>query len=81
MLAFIIIYSLTVSTINPKNVSDKMWSKKEIREFIANSKRVLVVAKKPDMDEFLKALKITTSAVLFIGAIGFIIFTLFQFLL
>ena len=58
-----------------------MLKKKKVKEFIANCKRVLVVAKKPDMDEFLKSLKITSAAVAIIGLLGFVIFTTFQLII
>ncbi len=58
-----------------------MLKKKKVKEFIANSKRVLVVSKKPDTDEFMKSLKITSVAIGLIGFLGFVIFTIFQLII
>lgn len=44
-----------------------------IREFLHQAKRVLQVANKPDMDEYLNVAKITGLGIILIGVIGFVI--------
>ena len=46
----------------------------KLKSFIIESKRVLMVTKKPDRTEFMNIFKISGIGVLLIGAIGFILF-------
>ena len=48
-----------------------------IKGKIANYKRVVEVARKPEKEEFLTSSKITGVGIALIGAIGFIIFLLY----
>jgi protein translocase SEC61 complex gamma subunit len=50
-------------------------------KFIAEAKRVLLVAKKPSSEEYKASFKITGLGILIIGAIGMAIFLLFRGLL
>ena len=47
--------------------------KNKIKEFIVEAKRVLIVTKKPDREEYKTILKISGVGTLIIGLIGFII--------
>jgi protein transport protein SEC61 subunit gamma-like protein len=49
-----------------------------LKNFIAQCKRVLLVSSKPDKDEYKLTLKITALGVVVIGVIAFIIYMLFQ---
>jgi len=49
-----------------------------IKEFFRQCKRVLMVASKPDKEEYKMSLKITTIGVVIIGIVAFIIFILFR---
>ncbi len=49
-----------------------------IKNFIKQCKRVLLVASKPDKDVFRASLKVTAIGMIIIGLVGFIIFMLFQ---
>ncbi|MEM7826733.1 MAG: protein translocase SEC61 complex subunit gamma [Candidatus Aenigmatarchaeota archaeon] len=49
-----------------------------ITAFIHQCKRVLMVATKPDKEEFKLSSKITAVGIIVIGIIGFIIFMIFQ---
>jgi len=46
----------------------------DIRGKLREYRRVLMVARKPDKDEFLTSSKISALGMLIIGAIGFVIF-------
>jgi protein translocase SEC61 complex gamma subunit len=48
-----------------------------LKNKIANFKRVVEVARKPDKAEFFSSLKITGSGIVLIGIIGFIIFLIY----
>jgi protein transport protein SEC61 subunit gamma-like protein len=48
---------------------------KKIKEALENYKRVLIIARKPDKEEFIKAVKICLIGIGLIGFIGFIIYT------
>lgn len=50
-----------------------------IGSFLRSCKRVLKVATKPSKEEFWKTSKVTGLGILLIGAIGFVIFLIFQF--
>lgn len=50
-----------------------------LRSFIANSKRVLVIAKKPDRKEFEIMAKVTGIGIIIIGIIGYVIYLIFAF--
>ncbi len=52
----------------------------KIKRFINEAIRVLRVTKKPSKDEFLTVVKVTGLGMLIIGAIGFIIFIISQFI-
>ncbi|MDD5148684.1 MAG: protein translocase SEC61 complex subunit gamma [Candidatus ainarchaeum sp.] len=45
----------------------------KIGNFLASSKRVLVIAKKPSKDEFMAMMKVTAIGVIIIGIIGVIV--------
>ena len=45
-----------------------------IRGILAQWRRVLLVASKPDKDEFRQSVKITGLGAMLIGAIGFVVF-------
>ena len=47
---------------------------KGLKSFIIECKRVLRITKKPDSTEFQTIVKISGLGILFIGALGFIIF-------
>lgn len=49
-----------------------------IRNIIERMRRILLVASKPDKDEYLQSAKITGIGVVLIGIIGFIIFLIVQ---
>jgi len=44
-----------------------------LKEFIAECKRVLLVTKKPDKEEFKVTVKVSALGIAVLGAIGFII--------
>ena len=48
-----------------------------IKNKIANYKRVVDVARKPDRSDFISSAKITGSGILLLGMIGFIIFLIY----
>ncbi|PIN74175.1 protein translocase SEC61 complex subunit gamma [Candidatus Woesearchaeota archaeon CG10_big_fil_rev_8_21_14_0_10_45_16] len=50
------------------------------RRFLKETKRVLHITKKPNRTEFLSLSKITGLGVAIIGAIGFVIFLIKQFI-
>lgn len=50
----------------------------DIISFLKSCKRVLKVATKPSKEEFFKTSKVTGLGILLIGAIGFVIFLIFQ---
>ncbi|MFH1420817.1 MAG: protein translocase SEC61 complex subunit gamma [Candidatus Aenigmatarchaeota archaeon] len=46
----------------------------KIKNFIRQSRRVLMVSSKPDKDEYKLSVKITGAGILIVGVIGFVIF-------
>lgn len=52
-----------------------------LKEKIENIKRILLVARKPTKEEFLKTTKICVIGILLIGFIGFIFYIIFTILL
>ncbi|MFA4855606.1 MAG: protein translocase SEC61 complex subunit gamma [archaeon] len=54
--------------------------KENLRAFIANSRRVLVIAKKPDRKEFETMAKVTGIGIIIIAAIGYAIYLIFAFI-
>ncbi|MCX6798993.1 MAG: protein translocase SEC61 complex subunit gamma [Candidatus Diapherotrites archaeon] len=48
-----------------------------LRSFIASSRRVFIIAKKPDSREFQAMIKATAIGIIVIGAIGYIIYLVF----
>lgn len=52
----------------------------KLKEFSLRARRVVLVATKPDPDEFKVSLKITGLGMLIIGGIGFVIFMIFALL-
>ncbi len=50
-----------------------------LRAFIASSKRVFVIAKKPDWKEFETMAKVTGVGILIIALIAYVIFLFFAF--
>lgn len=53
--------------------------KESIGKFIANSKRVFIIAKKPDWNEFQTMAKVTGVGIIVIAAIAYVIFLIFAF--
>lgn len=51
--------------------------KQALSDFIESSRRVLIVARKPNMQEYNAMIKVTGLGILLIGFIGFIIFLVF----
>ena len=51
-----------------------------IKSFLTQARRVLMVASKPEKDEFRLSVKITAIGIVIIGFIGFIIFFIAQLL-
>jgi protein transport protein SEC61 subunit gamma-like protein len=51
-----------------------------LRDFIESTRRVLIVAKKPDKQEYFLMLKITLLGIIIIGLLGFFIGLLFSLL-
>ena len=51
------------------------------KDFIDQSKRVLKVAKKPDVEEYITIAKITGLGIIILGLIGVIIFFIFEYLI
>ena len=49
-----------------------------IKETLAQYRRVLDVARKPDKDEFLRTAKVAALGVGIIGLVGFVIFVLYN---
>jgi len=47
----------------------------KIKEMLATYKRVLIIARKPDKDEFVRTVKICLIGMGLIGLIGFIIYS------
>lgn len=45
-----------------------------IKETLDNFRRILVISKKPNREEFIQTAKICAAGIGFIGAIGFIMF-------
>jgi len=50
-----------------------------LRTFISSSRRVLLIAKKPDWKEFEVMAKVTGIGIIIIAAIGYVIFLFFAF--
>jgi len=53
----------------------------KIREIFIGCKRVLIIAKKPDWEEFVKTIKICVIGMGLIGLIGFLIYSISIFFL
>ena len=53
--------------------------RESIGKFIANSKRVFIIAKKPDWNEFQTMAKVTGVGIIVIAAIAYVIFLIFAF--
>lgn len=51
----------------------------KLRTFIANSRRVLIIAKKPNWKEFETMAKVTGIGIIIIAAIGYVIYLIFSF--
>ena len=51
----------------------------KIKDFMEASRRVLVLAKKPDWKEFSTMAKVTAIGIVIIGVIGFIVIFFFTF--
>ncbi len=51
----------------------------KLRGFIANSRRVLLIAKKPDWSEFQTMAKVTGIGIIIIAIIGYLVYLLFAF--
>lgn len=49
----------------------------KIKEKLKQYRRVLSVSRKPAMEDLVKSMKITSAGIIFIGAIGFIIFLMY----
>jgi protein transport protein SEC61 subunit gamma-like protein len=55
-------------------------NKESVVSFIKQCRRVLIVSKRPDMEEYQNVTKVTGIGVIIIGVIGFIISILAQFI-
>ena len=53
--------------------------KESLGKFIANSKRVFIIAKKPDWNEFQVMAKVTGVGIIVIAVIAYVIFLIFAF--
>ena len=53
--------------------------KESIGKFIANSRRVFVIAKKPDLKEFETMAKVTGVGIIIIAVIAYVIYMFFAF--
>ncbi len=51
---------------------------KRLKEFILQVRRVLLVASKPDKNEYKMSIKITGIGIILVGLIGFIVFMVVQ---
>jgi len=51
-----------------------------IQEFIDSAKRILIVSKKPDLNEYLMIAKVTALGIVVIAIIGFIVILIFSLL-
>lgn len=49
-----------------------------IKNFINQSKRVILVANKPDVEEFKSSAKISAIGIAIVGVVGFVIFMVVQ---
>jgi len=54
--------------------------KESVSQFFANSRRVFVISKKPDWNEFRTMALVTGIGIIVIAAIGFAIYLIFAFL-
>jgi protein transport protein SEC61 subunit gamma-like protein len=61
-----------------EDIKPTLWRK--IKDFIRESKRVLIVTKKPTKDEFKTIVKVSGLGIIIIGVIGFIIQMIKQFM-
>ncbi|MEM7816894.1 MAG: protein translocase SEC61 complex subunit gamma [Candidatus Aenigmatarchaeota archaeon] len=52
--------------------------KDRLNSFVSQCKRVLMVASKPNKEEFKQAVKVTGIGIIILGLIGFIIFLIFK---
>ncbi len=50
----------------------------KLKGFITQARRVLLVASKPDKDDYKQSAKITSLGMVIIGALGFVIFLIVQ---
>ena len=64
-----------------KNIEKKPGLGSKIKERIKQYRRVLSVAHKPDKEELLTSAKITSSGIIFLGLIGFVIFLLYYMII
>jgi len=52
----------------------------KLSHFLKQARRVIMVASKPDLEEYKQSTKITALGIAIIGAIGFIIFLIIKFI-
>ena len=64
-----------------KDVEKKPGLGSKMKEKIKQYRRVLSVAHKPGKEEILSSAKISGSGIIFLGAIGFVIFLLYYIIL
>ena len=61
-------------------VGGKMKLQEAFGNFVASSKRIFIVSKKPDNEEFWQTAKVTGLGIIIIAIIGFIVYFLFAVL-
>ena len=61
-----------------EEIKPTLWRK--FKDFVRESRRVLIVTKKPTRDEFKTIVKVSGLGIIIIGVIGFIIQMIKQFL-
>jgi len=49
----------------------------KVKKFVSDSRRVFMISKKPDMQEFSVMAKVTALGIIVIGIIGFIVLIIF----
>ena len=61
-----------------EEIKPTLWRK--FKDFVRESKRVLIVTKKPTKDEFKTIVKVSGLGILIIGVLGFLIQMIKQFI-
>ncbi|MAH43119.1 protein translocase SEC61 complex subunit gamma [archaeon] len=55
-----------------------MFVTEKISHFMKQARRVILIASKPDVEEYKQSVKITALGIAIIGAIGFVIFLIIK---